>query len=306
MQTQNADLFSRLPNVEQIIITLSAPTVFWEMTVLMGSNGSWLQSLRFCKLGRLFQPYTYPQFGRWWSEWGAMAAGHSHSCTSSEWRCRSDTLKVMIALLVLFVLVWLDLTTVRSKIFCEVYKINVHNSGSDILSWSPGWVLASLWGRLIDPWASSSKLYVLWGADNLWVFGTAIQNHSFQQLTALERHCTCRSNLLSMFTEEQRFLERFTFNEEQMGFWVFPSSHQDEVQGSDSHAQLSPIYHSHITPLIFWSGCRYWCKPMNHSMATTECALVRSEMASDVHAETQEISSLTMISNYIAGIDHQT
>jgi len=64
MQTQNADLFSRLPNVEQIIITLSAPTVFWEMTVLMGSNGSWLQSLRFCKLGRLFQPYTYPQFGR--------------------------------------------------------------------------------------------------------------------------------------------------------------------------------------------------------------------------------------------------
>jgi hypothetical protein len=54
--------------------------------------------------------------------------------------------------------------------------------------------------------------------DNLWVFGTAIQNHSFQQLTALERHCTCRSNLLSMFTEEQRFLERFTFNEEQMGF----------------------------------------------------------------------------------------
>jgi hypothetical protein len=41
-------------------------------------------------------------------------------------------------------------------------------------------------------------------------------------------------------------------------------------------------------------------------MATTECALVRSEMASDVHADTQEISSLTMISNYIAGIDHQT
>lgn len=144
-------------------------------------------------------------FGRWWSEWGAMAAGHSHSGTSSEWRCRSDTLKVMTALLILFVLVWLDLTTVRSKIFCEVYKINVHNSGSDILSWSPGWVLASLWGRLIDPWASSSKLYVLWGADNLWVFGTAIENHSFQQLTALERHCMCSSNLLSMFTEGQRF-----------------------------------------------------------------------------------------------------
>jgi hypothetical protein len=145
-----------------------------------------LQSLRFCKLDRLFQPYTYPQFGRWWSEWGAMAAGHSHSGTSSEWRCRSDTLKVMTALLILFVLIWLDLTTVRSKIFCQVYKINVHNSGSDILSWSPGWVLVSLWGRLIDPWASSSKLYVLWGADNLWVFGTAIENRSFQQLTPLK------------------------------------------------------------------------------------------------------------------------
>jgi hypothetical protein len=58
----------------------------------------------------------------------------------------------------------------------------------------------------------------LWGADNLWVFGTAIENHSFQQLTALERHCTCSSNLLLMFTEGQRFLEFFMFNEEQMGF----------------------------------------------------------------------------------------
>jgi hypothetical protein len=56
------------------------------------------------------------------------------------------------------------------------------------------------------------------GADNLWVFGTAIQNHNFQQLNALERHCTCSSNLFSMFTEGQRFLECFMFNEEQMGF----------------------------------------------------------------------------------------